>query len=221
MMKLPCIDEEVLADYIYDRLPDSEKDAAEEHLASCDDCLEEFVLANTLLNDSELAAYQPGPAELVRTALREVREKVKNKLSEWLAGLSPPEWIFCYEPSPVRSEPLAKRSGYEDISSGAMFIKKNINHLKTEMYMEKEGDGTARIWIKVFKGSQAAKNVSLTLIRGTHAPFARVLMRDRDYADFKQPFGDYRLMLDNMENKEQSQVSPYLFEISDTGFYEK
>lgn len=219
-MKLQCIDEEVLADYIYDRLPDSEKDAAEEHLASCDECLEEFVLANTLLNDSELAAYPPEPAELVRTALREVREKVKNKLSEWLAGLSPPEWIFCYEPSPVRSEPLAKRSGYEDISSGAMFIKKNINHLKTEMYMEKEGDAGARIWIKVFKGTKPAKNISLTLVRGER-PFARVLMRDRDYAEFKQPFGDYRLILDTMEGKEGAKSNPYLFEIKETGFYEK
>jgi hypothetical protein len=218
MMKLQCIDEEVLADYIYDRLPDSERDGVEEHLASCDECLEEFVLAKALLNDSELAEYEPGPAERVRTAFQEIREKLKKKLSEWLAGLSPPEWIFCYEPSPVRSEPLMQRRDLPS-AGGAMFIRRNINNLKTEMYVEKEEDKTARIWIKVFKGSEPAKNVSLTLVRGDR-PFARVLMRDRDYADFKQPFGDYRLILDNMESKE-GEIAPYLFEISDTGFYEK
>ncbi|QTA85544.1 anti-sigma factor family protein [Desulfonema magnum] len=209
-MKLQCIDMDVLADYISGDLSDRERNQTEKHLAACDECLEEFVLARTLLDDSELAEYEPGPMELVRSLLQEVGDTLKKKFSEWIRGLAPPEWIPHYEPSPVRSGAMS------DV--GSMLVKKEINELQTELYVEKEANDTARIWVKVAKNNNVAKNVCLTLIRDGKFPFGQILKRDREYVLFdRQPFGNYSLMLE----QDAVEKGGYSFEITDAGFYEK
>jgi len=213
-MKSECMDLETLTAYIDGCLPDKEKDAVEKHLADCDECLEEFVIANSLLNDSGLTEYESAPLNVIRTALQEVREKIKKKISDWMMELSPPPWILGHDISPVRSDAASPVP--------SILVKKNINEFHTEMYFEKAGDKKARVWIRVLRGNQNAKNVSLTLIRDDGVPFARFLKREYVIFD-RQSFGSYHLSVEQnpLENTSSAQSAPYLFEVNSEGFYEK
>ncbi|OQX11779.1 MAG: hypothetical protein BWK80_44410 [Desulfobacteraceae bacterium IS3] len=209
MMK-SCITVGTLADYIEGRLSDDEKDQVEEHLSRCDECLEEFVFAQALLNDSELmeTEYGPEPADRVMTVFQEVRGLVKQKISDWLTELPVPIWLGQYEA--VRSTAVP--------SSAYMLIKKNINEFQTELFISQEENDKARLCIRVFKNNRLARNASLTLIRDGEIPFARVL--NRDYVCFdRQLFGEYRLAVGH--DAEAALKNTYCFEISPTGFYEK
>ncbi len=214
-MKSNCIDIGTLDAYMNGQLSDKERRETEEHLLLCDDCMEEALLANILLNDSELTRYEPGPADRVRLAYQGIKEKIRTKLSDWLTHASPPDWLLC-NPSPVRSS--------ADVSTAiaSILVRKDIHDLQTEMYVEKGDDGNARVWIKVLKDDKPAKNISLTLLKDGEVPFARFL--SRDYVLFeKQPFGNYSLTLEGKLSETEAwfQTPPYHFEMNDAGFYEK
>lgn len=214
-MKLHCIDIETLDAYIDGRLSDKERYQTEKHLANCDICMEELILAEILMNDSELTEYDPGPGDIVGAALRKIRETVL-KISDWLTDLAQPEWIPAYSPSPVRS------SGGVSAAIESILIRKDIDELRTEMYIEKADDGNARIWINVFKDNETAENVILTILKDGHTPFARI--QKHDPVQFgNQPFGNYSLTLEGVspDTKERFETAPYHFEINSAGFYEK
>lgn len=222
-----CLDLDILAAYIDGSLTDDEKEAVEAHIASCDECMEEFVLATLLLNDEELSEeYEPDTQISVQTVLQAAGDKIKAKISDWLAKLSPPEWLVLQN-----SVSPARASTDSADAASSIFVRKSINELQTEMYIEKNEDSVCadhwQLWIKVFKNKEMAKNVSLTLVREGGMPFARFL--NRDYVLFdRQPYGSYSLTVEQntsdfkSEKKEHLEKNvPYRFEINETGFYEK
>ncbi len=48
-MRTKCIREEVLMDYLEGRLSEKERSKSERHLANCDTCLEEVVVAGEMI----------------------------------------------------------------------------------------------------------------------------------------------------------------------------
>ncbi|OQX20862.1 MAG: hypothetical protein BWK80_35270 [Desulfobacteraceae bacterium IS3] len=225
-----CLDIDILAAYIDGSLGDDEKKAAETHIASCDECMEEFVLATLLLNDEELAEYEPEYSQMSRqtdaqTALHEAGDTIRTKISDWLAALSPPEWLL-----PQNSLSFVRGSKDRTDAVSSIFIRKSINELQAEMYIEKNEDSLSseqwRLWIKVFKNSEAAKNVSLTLMREDGLPYARFL--NYGYVLFdRQPYGSYSLTVEQAAYLKSEKTEPfeknvpYCFEINHAGFYEK
>jgi len=216
-MNLQCIDVRTIADYMGDRLSEPEREQMEAHLSECDECLEEFVLANAMLNDKELMEYEPGAADIVRTTLEKMGENIKRKVSEWVTALSPPAWHSQYASAMVRSTGTAS----PDIAS--MLVRKDINALQAEMYFEKTDSHRADISIKVFKDDEAVKNVGLTLLRDGRLVGGRHFLDRNDCAEFEgQPFGAYSLMLQNFSGAgERTPANPYIFEIDNAGFHEK
>ncbi len=223
-MKSHCIDIDTLDAYIHGHLPDKKRDRAEKHLSICDECMEEFVLANILLSDSESDSYEPGPADAARAAFQKIKEKVKHNFSEWVAGMSLPQWLTDGT-SPIRFQnrlaPVL-RSPSTASPTDSIFIRKDMNGLQTEMYVEKADHENARLWMKVLRDNETAENISLTLLKDGKIPFARFL-KDGYVLFEKQPFGDYTLMLEGKaaKSKKWFQTDPYHFEINEAGFYEK
>ncbi len=210
-MKPQCLDADMLISYIEKRLPDQKKDLMERHFLECDECLEEFALAKTLVNTVDLTGYQPAPEDVVRTVLNSIREKLEN-LVRWITELPPPEWLLNYGASPVRS------GGRSDTmpSTASVLVRKKVDDLQAEMYIQKTKSDKVCIWIKVSKGRRSAKNVSLTLTREGGRPLARFLTTDYEFFE-KLSFGTYALVLEQNAKKK----GDCLFQIDDKGFYEK
>lgn len=207
-MKSQCLDTDMLFSYIEKRLPDQEKDQVERHFLKCDECLEEFALAKTLVNTTDLTGYEPAPASVVRTVLSDIREKLE-KLVKWVAELPPPEWLMNYGASPVRSVIQSDTVP----TTASVLIRKDVDDLQAEMYIQKTKLDRVCIWIKVSKGKKSAKNVSLTLKREGGRSLARFLTADYEFFD-KLSFGTYALVLEQNTRKK----GDFLFQIDDKGF---
>lgn len=80
-MKSSCIDIGMLAAYIGKTISDKEREQMERHLAECDDCRDDFLTANILLNDKELSEWEP-PTEPDPGALNFIKE-VYGREPEW------------------------------------------------------------------------------------------------------------------------------------------
>ncbi|MCP4349374.1 MAG: hypothetical protein GY795_28170 [Desulfobacterales bacterium] len=202
-----CMDADMLISYIEKRLPEQKKDLMEEHLLECDECLEEFALAKTLVNTIDLVGYEPASEAVVRNVLNSIREKIEN-LVRWITELPPPEWLLNYGASPVRSGRSEATS-----TTASVLVRKKVDDLQAEMYIQKTKPDKVCIWIKVSKGRRTAKNVSLTLTKDGGRPLARFLTTDYEFFD-KLSFGTYALVLEQNARKK----GDLLFQIDDKGF---
>lgn len=209
-MKSQCLDADMLFSYIEGRLPDQKKNLMERHLLECDECLEEFALAKTVVNSIDLTGYEPAPENIVSTVLNSIREKVEN-LVRWITEMPPPEWLLNYAASPVRSG-----ASQETAQTASVLVRKKIDDLHAELYIQKTKNDKVCVWIKVSKGRKSAKNVSLTLTKEGGRPLARFLTADYEFFD-KLGFGTYALVLEQNAKKKGN----CLFQIDEKGFYEK
>ncbi len=206
----PCFDAETLTRYIDGRLAGDQKDLAEKHLLECDLCLEEFVMAKTMVREIDNSEFQPGPAGVVRDCLKSIGKKLRN-IAGWISDMAPPPWMYGCHASPVRSSvsPMSASSEF-------LFVKKDIGDLRAELFIEKAEKNCACMSVKVFTGKKTAKNVSLTLIREGNSPTARYLTRDYESFD-KLRYGIYNLILERNALEE----GRYLFQIDNEGFHER
>jgi len=203
-MKSDCADVTMLARYIDGHLSEPEKDEMEKHFLLCDECMEEFVMAKRLLNDIDFAEYEAVPADIARSVLEKVKEKIGN-IIKWVTDLTPPVWMLQYNASPVRS-------GVQIHTLSSAFVKKKMGGLKTEMYIQKSGDDKVCVWVKVFKGRKDAKSISLTLTKEGGRPLARFLNEGYEFFD-KLNFGTYALILE----QHSQEKGILLFQIDDKG----
>ncbi len=245
-MNSGCISPNILDKYIDGHLSGQQREQAEAHLAECDNCLEEFAIEKMLSSEDISTEYDQEAEDMVWGAYQKVKEKLEQdivmnnvrssdiqrsrqdsslfaqgyrkvrkeiKKFRWLPDLQPPEWISGYglslARSPARSKVLA--------SCGSVLIRKEMDDLLTEMYLEKSGDDNVCIWINVLKENKIAKRVFLTLERKGDHPFSRSRTLASGFQVFdKLSFGTYHLTLEQNDQEKGN----YLFEIDDNGFYE-
>ena len=74
-MKTPCPDEEILAGYLEKRLSGRERSEMEEHLAGCDICLQEVVVAGSVVRGGDGLKLNPAPSGVTRSPVRLVSDR--------------------------------------------------------------------------------------------------------------------------------------------------
>ncbi|MCP4346535.1 MAG: zf-HC2 domain-containing protein [Desulfobacterales bacterium] len=199
-MKFQCIDTDLLDRYIDGFLPEQEKDQTEKHFLECDKCLERFVIAKELLEDPELTEYKPSFTDIAQTVLQNIKEAVW-RFFEWLPNLSIPEWA-----SAVRSA-----------AHSSVFVIKEMDDLRTEVFVQKIKDDKARIFIKVFKDNKSAQNVNLKFGKKGRRPREELLLGDNVFTNEELAFGIYNLIVEQNDMEKGTCV----FEINNKGLYAK
>ena len=209
-MKSRCIEIAVLAKYIEGSLSDKGRDRIEEHLSECDTCLEEFVIANTLLKDHDLIECEPVSEEVALSALKSLSiPKKLKKFYAWITKVLVPDSAGQPAFATVRKPDAASSVDY-------ISIKKDMNDLQVEMYIEKTEDDKARIRVRVLKDNISARNVRLTLIRQGGVIVSRLLKKN--YVLFEDlPFGSYRFVVE----QDALEKGEYLFKINEAGLNEE
>ena len=209
-MKSRCIEIPVLAKYIEGRLSDKDRDRIEEHLSECDTCLEEFVIANTLLNDHALIECEPVSEKVALSALKSLNiPKELKKFYAWITKVLVPDSAGQSAFATVRKSDAASSVDY-------ISIKKHMNDLQVEMYIEKTEDDKTRIRVRVHKDNISARNVRLTLIGQGGVIVSRFLKED--YVLFEELlFGSYRFVVE----QDALEKGEYLFKINEAGLNEE
>lgn len=216
-MKVPCPDEERLAEYLEDRLPEVDRFRMEEHLSDCRICLEGIVVSNSLIRGTGRFELEHVPAEVTESAVHLVTGRnsifpgsLANKLEGSVKDLGSKladvlrlhPW-GKWHPAPIRS---VKRVASEDL----VCISVPFKGIKTEIEIEKTEADKANIRVIFPKAYKPGKSVRITLKKGEREIASYLL--DGDYVLFEDiSFGQYGIFL----AEDGLKLGTYLFEIKE------
>lgn len=207
-----CIEIDRLARYIGDTLPAEQKDQVEKHLAACDDCRENFVIANRVVADDDVAEWDPIPEETAESLWMYFKENISTL---W-------EWTRAYASELLRQPQfewagLTAVRGAEPPPMDYVHRIKNIGDFQTELFVEKKKENRLSIKVRAIHESHGAKHLRLTLKRKGGGGISRHLKGE--YATFEnRVFGVYRLTLTEYRLKK---TWDYFFELNEAGLDEK
>lgn len=178
--------------------------------------LEKDKLPKKHIRSSDTRKDKKGTSFLARSYGRSY-EKIRAGMERlgWIPDPQAPGWISGYDlsPSAARSSTPPQASA----PCGSVFIKKKMDDLRTEIYLEKTAKDNVCLWINVLKENRVAKQVFLTLERRGDHPFSRSQTLAGGFQVFENlPFGTYHLILEY----EDQEMGDCLFEIDDEGFRE-
>ncbi|CAN2047965.1 Zinc-finger domain-containing protein [Candidatus Magnetomoraceae bacterium gMMP-1] len=168
-MKSTCPNEEMIADYLEGRISDKEKYVIEEHISTCENCLEELIMANTLLRDARLFESEQVPEEFTQSAIdltinkrslfSILTEKVKSYLSDLKSKIFDLGMIFWGEwhLSPVR--------GSKIVLNDRGRRRKRFQDIEANIEIEKIGKSYAQIRVSIKNNNEDAGKTRVTLIK--------------------------------------------------------
>lgn len=211
-----CPDDEQLADYLEGRLPADLESQMDEHLSTCDICLEEVVVTRNLAQ-AEMDILQPVPDHVTRSTLARLNilqdfsfsdtiiDQVSNTVRkgiDWLTDLVNP--LPEAHLMPVRGSSL-------NISDTLIKIEKTFEKIDTEIEMEKRSVNHTDIRIYV-KDIEMRNKIRVTLEKDNREMFSQLL--DKGHAVIEDvSFGRHRLIF----SRNDEQLGIYSFEITESG----
>ena len=215
-MKMLCPNAEKLVDYFEGRLSKEQSSQLEAHLSECQDCLEALVVARNMVAEMDQFKLEPVPKSVTESAVKLVLSRrgespgiverlgrsIKEMTSRLTDTLRGPWGVL--QPVPIRGSEICES---EDIVCHTVYFK----GVKTEIEVEKAGDGKAHIRVKPAKAMRRIKGIRVTLEKGDKEIASYLL--EGPYVLFEDiPFGHYGISL--VENG--AQLGTYYFEIKDT-----
>jgi len=215
-MKTQCINFDLLTEYLGGKISIKNREKVEEHLSKCEECLDKFVMMKDFLNDPELTDLSEVSEIKSEFKWKKILKKIKNSIYEWTRELTPPAWTLqTLQAVPVtvtaNKVRFRNRPG-EKSPVDFVLIKKKMDDLITEIYVERSNESEFNIKIRACKGNVLAKNVTIKMKRENGGPFGRKLKEN--YALIEDlPFGTYHMTL--RQNKLTK--GEYNFQINEKG----
>ena len=215
-MRTKCIRDEILMDYLEDRLSHKERSRIERHLANCDTCLEEAAVTGEMIQGTRDFELDTVPEDVTRRAMVAVRaigdnslldrvsiyvSLLASKLSDTFAGF----W-------PWKNPGLAPVRGSKTvIAEDLILLRKSFSDLEAEIEIEKRDQDKASIRVMLLRDDIPAKPIRVTLFKNGREiasyPF------NRSTAFFEDiPFGRYVLVF----TRKGVKAGEYPFEIKET-----
>jgi hypothetical protein len=211
-----CVTEEVLADYLENRLNERKKVRIEGHLAGCETCLEALTIAGQMLRGSDLGDMDPVPEGVTARAVKAVKALQQNSRSGRIArygNLLVSEWRRrrnAFWPgkfaglAPVRGSKMV-------LSEDLILLKKSFSDLDVEIELEKKDPDKASITVRLVCDKAQDKPVRVTLLKNEREVSSYLLSEAA--AVFEDiSFGPYMLVF----SRNGARVGEYPFEIRET-----
>lgn len=217
-MKRTCPDEEMLAAYVEGVLSEHERPQMEAHLSACDACLEEFKLTNSIFRGGFRFDADTVPPEVTQSAVGLINSRnampsgaLKEKIRRSLSVLH--SRLLHYLRLPMRFEwqlePI--RGSRKAVSDDLFRIKKSFREFDTEIEIEKTGENTAHIRVRLFKHNGYSNRIRVTLKRGERELCSSLF--SGGHVIFEDiSFGPCKLIFD----RDGVSLGAYLFDIKET-----
>jgi len=167
-----CPSEEILADYIEGRLERNQRRLIENHLSTCDRCLQTIVVANSMYTDYDSYEFQEVPEYVTQTIIqsfvsqkdkmwnimvtraRRWWEKIKISLADF--GML---FFNDLQLAPVRRGTRVVRARNQSRR------RKAFDRLKTDIDIQKTGDNRARIKVQIKRSEGEMDKIRVILLK--------------------------------------------------------
>ena len=220
-VKTKCPDEEMLADYLEGRLSEGEKSQMEKHISDCEICFQAAIIGKDLIKGEVLPDLESVPEDVTQAAVRLVRGRGSIPLTSLWEKINGPikglcQWLSdLFGPMPRREMAyMPTRGDKKDLSDELIRFRKTFKEIKTEIEIEKTGEGKALIRVKCHYIKKPGKGIRITLKKGEREIFSE-LLNDKDYVLFEDvPFGHYNLVF----TRGGVELGTCPFEIKDMNF---
>jgi len=217
-MRKSCPNEEMLAAYVEGLLPHHQKSRMEAHLSACDACLEEFKLTRSIVSGKTQFDPDAVPVAVTQSAVRLVNrqntmpndplaERIHRFLSILHAKLLHHIRFlmrFQWQLSPIRGSRKA-------VSDDLFRIKKSFREFDTEIEIEKAGENTAHIRVRLFERNGCGNGIRVTLKRGERELCSSLLSGGRVLFE-EISFGPCKLIFE----RDGVRLGAYLFDMKET-----
>lgn len=217
-MKRACPTEEMIADYLEDRLSDNECSEMEKHLSDCDTCIEELAVAHSLLQDPHLSELASVPAEVTEAAVRLVMSQdpflsgsLSERIERALKDLPSKISAFLKHSAWRELQPQPVRGPKRKVDKDLVLLKKTFQDVETEIEIEKIGDNKAHIRVRLLLDDTTSQTMRVTLTKGDREISS--YLAERAHVVFEDvTFGRYSLTI----ARDGSMLGIYHFQIKET-----
>jgi len=200
-MKKPCPPDEVLADYLENRLLEKERARVEKHLSACSRCLEDLIVAKGLVGVENGTEPDLAPPAVTEAAVRlvqteasscssplpdRIRETARNLVNEVSSLLPLDDWRG-WGLQAIRGP---KRIRVKDF----VRLRRTFEDIDAEIEIERTGENKAQIRVRVLEAEKLRHLVRVTLMQGGRE-VASSLAEQGSVLFEDTPFGHYSLTL--------------------------
>jgi hypothetical protein len=218
-MKIICPHEELLADYLEDRLGLEERSGIESHFSECSRCLDEFLTANSISQNRENLAPDPVPEHVSEAAVKLVAKLVSRPqdsnnprgyqfFNQIFSRISEHIKLMRYNKNrfaPVRGSRSSETSDFYR-------VRKMFKEIVAEIELEKSGHQIATIRVTLINGFGNGNDFRVTLWNSHKREIASHRISGK-FAIFENiPFGHYSLTF--IQNGKK--IGTYSFEIKES-----
>jgi hypothetical protein len=171
IMIVQCPDDEMLVDFLENRLTKAHRQRVESHLVDCDSCLESLLIAQTEDVHDNTSSYQSVPPSATQAAMRLVHESGGTGLGEFMIhARKRAEGIYrrvADALTPVVGEPATVpiRGTKHILSDDLIKIQKTFKEIVTEIEIEKVSPRRAHIRVRLIDGRKDKNGIRVTLKR--------------------------------------------------------
>jgi hypothetical protein len=216
MMRMRCVREEVLMDYLEGRLSEKERSKSERHIANCETCLEEVVVAGEMIRGNRHFVLDTVPEDVTRRAIEAVRAIKDNSLLDKVSIIMRSLVSKLFEISsglwPWKNTGLAPVRGTKTvIAEDLILLRKSFSDLDVEIEIEKKSPNMVSIRVMLGRDGNPDKPIRVTLFKNGREVAS--CPSTRSPALFEDiPFGHYQLVF----TRNGVKAGEYPFEIKET-----
>jgi len=167
-----CPGEEILADYIEGRLEDKQRRSIENHLSTCDRCLQTIVVANSMYTDYDCYEFQEVPEYVTQTIIQNFisqKDKLWNIMltrarrfwEQFKISLADYGMLFF---SDLQLAPVRRGTRVVHARNQSR-RRKAFDRLKTDIEIQKTGDNQARIKIQIKRSADEIDKIRVILLK--------------------------------------------------------
>jgi hypothetical protein len=219
MNNTKCLTEQDLMAYMEGRLSVGKRSKVEQHLSSCDTCLDVLSVSGELDRNNDLYKMDPVPEEVTRKALNTVLSISESTLLHKASGYLNLLVSKCKEALSnlwlLGSPALAPvRGDTKVITDDLILLKRSFLDLNAEIEIEKKDENMALIKVWVTKDGSPIKNIRITLLENGREVASHFL--NGAPAIFEDiPFSRYVLRFARF-TRNGAKIREYPFEIKET-----
>ena len=218
-MEKPCLDEEMIADYIEGRLAAKKKYAMEKHLSDCDQCLMDFQVTINLFRDLNKNELDDAPEKVTQAAINLANYQnaipsvsKQGRLRQFVDGLYSKVYDSYIWTSLGQWHLAPIRGSMTVLSEDIIRIKKVFREVNTEIEIEKVSENKTNIRVKLLKYDRTRPGIRVTLKRDEREILSH-LVDNKGYVLFEDiPFGCYSLAF----TREGTNLGIYRFDIKES-----